>query len=264
MLPGVLHTHSTYSDGEFTLAELRSLFAAAGCRFLCVTDHRDAFDAAKRDAYVAECAERSDAWFRFVPGLEYSCANRMHVLGYGVTELIDSTDPQEVIAGIHAAGGVPVIAHPKDTAFADIERFTVLPDGIEAWNTKYDGRYAPRPATFALIERLRAREPKIHAFYGQDLHWRTQYRGMLTRVDADQLAREAILNALRDGRFVGVKDGMELPATGVLPASIVAGFGAAHGRSDRLRQAMRRAKSWADRAGLTVPTALKAQLRRLF
>ena len=85
MLQGALHIHSTYSDGELTLAELRQVFVAAGCRFACVTDHAEAFDDARLEAYRRECDEQSDDRFRFIAGLEYTCEGRMHVLGYGVT-----------------------------------------------------------------------------------------------------------------------------------------------------------------------------------
>jgi hypothetical protein len=263
MLKGVLHVHSTYSDGEFTLEELRDIFSRDGCRFVCVTDHADAFDADKLEAYRRECETRSDARFRFVAGLEFGCVNRMHILGYGVTALIQSTDPQEVIARIRSIDGVAVIAHPRDQAFGAIEAFEVLPHGIETWNTKYDGRYAPRPRTFALLGRLQRRQA-VTAFYGQDLHWRRQYRGMFTRVAADRLDAPAILQALKSGRYVGVKDGLELPSSGELPAAVLADFARANARSRQLRQWVASAKSYADRMGLAVPASLKAHLRSFF
>src|SRR6185437_8385538 len=75
MLQGVLHIHSTYSDGEFKLAELREIYLASGCRFACVTDHADAFasDPGRLDDYRRECDARSDDRFRFIAGLEYTC-----------------------------------------------------------------------------------------------------------------------------------------------------------------------------------------------
>lgn len=263
MLKGALHIHSTYSDGEFTLAELRELFVRAGCRFACVTDHADSFDAGKLEAYRGECAARSDARFQFIPGLEYGCAHRMHVLGYGTTALIDSTDPQEVIRRIAAAGGIAVIAHPKDEAFGAIERFEMLPKGIEVWNSKYDGRYAPRPGTFALLARMRARRPDMTAFYGQDLHWRRQYHGMFTLVGCHAPDRTAVLGALGRGDYVGMKDGLELPPTGEVSADVMAKFARAHARSRSLRRWIGRAKAWADGVGIAVPAAMKAQLRRI-
>jgi hypothetical protein len=188
----------------------------------------------------------------------------MHILGYGVTSLIDSTNPETVIAHIQRSGGIAVVAHPKDDAFSAIEAFDPLPDGIEVWNSKYDGQYAPRPGTFALLARTRERRADIRAFYGQDLHWKKQYRGLLTRTDGDALERDAILAALRAGEYVGVKGEMTLPSSGELPADLLAEFQRAQARSQELRRWIRRVKGWVDRFGLSVPAPVKSQLRRIF
>jgi hypothetical protein len=266
MLPGVLHIHSTYSDGEFSLSELRRLFVSIGLRFACVTDHADAFDEDrdKCERYVGECERLSDGVFRFVPGLEYTCVDRMHILGYGVTGRITSDDPEQVIAAIRRHGGIAVIAHPRDVSFASIERFDPLPDGIEVWNSKYDGRYAPRPATFGLLAATKARRPDMRAFYGQDLHWRRQYRGLTVDVDASSLDRQSILNALARGRFCGVWEGQRLSSDGVLAPALMARFERTQRRSQSMRAWMRTVKSWVDAVGLGVPAPVKAQLRRIF
>ena len=54
MLKGAIHLHSTYSDGEFTLSELREVMISAGCDFVCMTDHAESFDDEKLEAYVRE------------------------------------------------------------------------------------------------------------------------------------------------------------------------------------------------------------------
>src|SRR5437588_6598333 len=159
MLKGAIHVHSTYSDGEFRLAELREVYTALGCHFALMTDHAEAFDAAKLRDYVAECARLSDEGFQFIAGLEFNCDRRMHVLGFGVTWLTETTDPQAVIRHIKGAGGLAVIAHPMDSAFEWIESFDELPDGIEAWNAKDAGRYAPSQATVALLGQRTQVEP---------------------------------------------------------------------------------------------------------
>lgn len=263
MLKGALHIHSTYSDGEFTLGELREIYRADGCRFACVTDHAEWFDGARLDAYVEECAALSDDRFRFIAGLEFPCVERMHIVGYGVTCLSDALDPASVIGHIEACGGVSVIAHPRDAHFAWIEGFDVLPHGIEVWNSKYDGRYAPRPGTFGLVRRLQARRPDVRAFYGQDLHWKTQYRGLVVHVEADAPARDAVLDALRQGIFHGEKDGARLPSDGALPETLLRDMERAHRRSDRLRAVLKTVKGAADRLGLQLPARLKAQARRV-
>ena len=264
MLRGALHIHSTYSDGELTLAELRVALRAAGCRFACVTDHADWFDAPRLEAYVRECRMRSDADFLLIPGLEYSCANRMHILGYGVPALIDSDHPERVIAEIKRLGGLAVVAHPKNDAFETIEQLDPLPDGLEVWNTKYDGQYAPRAGTFALLARLKTRRPDLWAFYGLDLHWRNQNRRLFVDVVSESLDADAVLSALRRGDYAATKDGRRLPSTGVLPAGVLARFERVNARSRRIRSALGALKSLVDRTGLGVPARVKAQLRRIF
>lgn len=264
MLKGAIHVHSTYSDGEFTLAELREVYSALGCRFVCMTDHAEAFDAAKLADYVAECARLSDEQFQFIAGLEFSCDRRMHVLGFGVTGLAETTDPQAVIRHIKAAGGLSVIAHPMDSAFEWIESFDELPDGIETWNSKYDGRYAPRPRTFALLARLQQRAPRMRAFYGQDLHWKRQHRGLINSLQIDTPTRDAVLGAYERGDYQAIKDGFKLPSDGALSVEQLARFGDVNRRYARKRQLIKRAKKLIDRIGLRVPAPVKAQLRRIF
>ncbi len=186
---GALHMHSNYSDGEFTLPELKEIFKTAGCRFACVTDHAEYFDDSKMERYISECHRLSQDDFLFVPGLEYRCEGGMHILGYGCTALANSTDPQEIIAHIHEHAGIAVIAHPADRMFSEIEDFLVLPHGIEVWNTKYDGRYAPRPRTFHLLQRMQQKKPSLRAFYGQDLHWKRQHRGLFVSLSSAAVNR---------------------------------------------------------------------------
>jgi PHP domain-containing protein len=264
MLKGPLHVHSTYSDGEFTLAELRQIYAAQGCSFVCITDHAEYFDGESIRAYLQDLKRYSDREFCFVPGLEYRCEREMHILGYGATALVPTKAPEAIIRHIASQGATSVIAHPKNEFFSWIEGFEILPHGIETWNSKYDGRYAPRPGTFALLQRLRQRSPEMHAFYGQDLHWKNQFRGLCVVIGGDTPDPSAILAALSAGSYHAQKDDLQLPASGILPETLLAEFGEAHARSRRLRQIFTNGKQTLDRIGVRVPTSLKAQLRRIF
>lgn len=264
MLKGALHVHSTYSDGEFTVAELRKIYLDEGCSFVCITDHADYFDDSSLRAYVQECEMQSDNQLRFVPGLEYSCERRMHILGYGATRLSDNTDPEEIIRHIDSQGAVSVIAHPKDEFFEWIEGFHTLPQGIEGWNSKYDGRYAPRPGTFALIQRLQKRRPSMYAFYGQDLHWKKQFRGLFVDAECDTNQPAKILQALARGAFRGQKGELTLPSSGVIPEEVLAEFARDHDRSYSMWRFLKNAKSAIDRLGIPLPQSLKAHLRRIF
>jgi hypothetical protein len=264
MLKAALHVHSTYSDGEFTLAELKQLFSGEGCSVVGITDHADSFDHAKLTDYVSECRSLSDEHFLFLCGLEYGCEQRMHILGYGTTAPVQTEDPQKVIRHIEETEGLAVIAHPKDSMFPWIESFSVLPAGIETWNSKYDGRYAPRPGTFELLQRLRVRRPDMRAFYGQDLHWQKQFRGLVTELQCDSLNRDEILNALAGGKYSAVKADLRLPSSGDLEPALATRFAAIHARSDRMRNFLKAGKKAIDKLGIAAPASIKAHLRRLF
>jgi hypothetical protein len=265
MLKAAIHCHSNYSDGEFTLAELRELFIGAGYDVVCMTDHAEWFDQNQIKSYAEECERLSDKQFLFVAGLEFECERRMHILGYGVTALVDSTDPQEVIRHIEQHEGVSVIAHPGDSMFEWIETFDVLPNGIETWNSKYDGPVAPRPRTFRLLHRLQRRKAEMKAYYGQDLHWRKQYHGLFNLIDCDAGNRTAILEAFRCGNYYGVHEKTEqLPSSGQLTEGLLADFEALSARYMRKQKFFKRVKKLSGAVGKNLPAPLKAHLRKLF
>ncbi|MDT4965811.1 MAG: hypothetical protein QOJ64_548 [Acidobacteriota bacterium] len=264
MFKGAIHCHSTYSDGECTLSELRQLFIAQGLSFVCMTDHAEFFNAESLKSYVEECDAYSDDRFRFIAGLEYECDQRMHVLGYGVTSLVQTLDPQEVIRHIENEGGVSVIAHPMDTMFPWIETFDSLPFGIETWNSKYDGRYAPRSGTFQLLNRLQQRKPEMRAFYGTDFHWRNQFRGLFNTVECESLTRDGVLRAMRSGAYSGMKDSFELSSSGNVSEEMMARFDKINGRYHRWRKVLKKAKKMSGRLGKRLPAPIKSQLRKIF
>jgi hypothetical protein len=264
MLRGALHVHSVYSDGEFTLPELRQTLQEEGCAFAFVADHAQYFDEVKLAEYGRELERLSDSTFTFVPGLEFECEKRLHIVGYGAQFLLAADDPEEVIGALEAKHAVAVIAHPKTELFSWIESFGRLPSGIEVWNSKYDGRYAPRAETFGLLSRLQARRTDLRAFYGQDLHWRHQYRGLHVDVAAASNTAGDLLDALRKGNFSAAVHGMRLPSTGALSEEQLLMFSRAQRRSDRVRHLMRATKRVTDRIGLSIPAALKSQARRIF
>jgi hypothetical protein len=261
---GAIHLHSTYSDGERSLSEVQALFRSEGCDFAIVTDHADAFDRASIDRYVAECASLSDDVFLLIPSLEFGCVGRMHILGYGVTALCDSEDPQTVIRHIIRHGGIAVIAHPPDRLYPIIEALTELPQGIEVWNTKYDGRHAPRFTSFALLRRLQQRKADMLAFYGQDLHWLAQARNLFIRLDAPVLSRDAVLSSLVAGRYAGVKGQLVLPSNGMLDEVTMTFLRRRRAFAGFFRNTMNSLNRMRRSLGIGIPSRLKAQLCRFF
>lgn len=261
---GALHAHTTFSDGEFSLDELRHAYAGLGYRFVCLSDHAEYFDEHKVAQYRAEIERLSDASFCFVAGLEYECPERMHILGLGTTALFGTRDPQEVIRAIESEGGVSIIAHPRAQDFGRIEALAFPPAGIEVWNSKYDGRYAPRTETFELVRRMRERHPGVRAYYGQDLHFRHQYTGLHVDVDSAELDAASIISTLREGRYIARGGDVILTPEGSLEPSLAKRFEHRNRRSRQMGRFAKRSKSVLDALGVRIPAALKGQLRRLF
>jgi len=264
MLKVAIHCHSTYSDGEFTLSQLREVSLAQGYDAICMTDHAEWFNETTFQNYLNECVKLSDDQFCFVPGLEFECERRMHILGYGVTALVDSVDPQDVIRHIQKHEGISVIAHPGDSMFDWIETFDVLPLGIETWNSKYDGPLAPRPRTFQLLNRLQSRNPEMKAFYGQDLHWKKQYRGLFNLIDCEKDGA-AILKSMRAGEYHGVHESADqLPSSGVLSENLLADFETLNSKYMRKQTVFKRMKKLSGSVGRSLPAPVKAHIRKWF
>ena len=102
------------------------------------------------------------------------------------------------------------------------------------------------------------------AFYGLDLHWKKQFRGLSVTLDCDIPQPPAILAALSAGRYTAHKDELDLPSSGVVPESLLAKFDRVHERSYRMWRVLKNGKQTLDRFGIRVPDSLKAQLRRIF
>jgi len=111
---------------------------------------------------------------------------------------------------------------------------------------------------------MKQRKPEMRAFYGQDLHWKKQFRGLFVALECDSAKPAPILSALANGNYHGLKDNLQLPSSGALPQELLTEFGRLHDRSYRMWRFLQGGKQTLDRLGIRVPESLKAQLRRIF
>lgn len=215
---GVLHVHSRFSDGEEPLERVVDVFKLAGMRFAAVSDHAEVFDDRRMEQYVRACEELSSDSFLVIPGLEFALkGGTIHILGYGITRRVRFSTMEELVDGIHAAGGIAVLAHPPVGSINLIGSIKTKLDGVEVWNGRYDGTIAPRADSFQLLRRIRMLNPKAAAFCGVDLHQIAQARKLIhMEVDTDILDRLAILNAIRGSRFTLHGSKIVIPASGNL------------------------------------------------
>jgi hypothetical protein len=103
-VPGVVHVHTTHSDGGGTTDEVIAAARSTGLEFLVITDHNN-LDAKPVEGY--------ESGLLVLVGTEIS-TNGGHVLGLGIPDpqYRFSGDVQDALADIRDAGGVAFAAHP--------------------------------------------------------------------------------------------------------------------------------------------------------
>ena len=105
------------------------------------------------------------------------------------------------------------------------------------------------------------RRAELRAFCGMDLHWKRQYRGLVTYVLMAERSRVAFLDALAGGDFHAAKGADRFPSNGAVPAETLQRLDAANSRSRGVWNTLRRLTGGMARH---LPGPIKAQLRRFF
>lgn len=104
---GVIHLHSTYSDGTGTVPEIAAAGGRAGCDYVLLTDH-DTLEARRRG---------EEGWYGrtlLLAGVEVSPRGGNHYLAFGLDEEIDHAglDARDIVQAVAEAGGFGFLAHP--------------------------------------------------------------------------------------------------------------------------------------------------------
>jgi len=134
---GVIHIHSTYSDGSRSIPDIARIAADVGLDFLMFTDHHTLQP--KRD--------RLEGWYNGVLvaiGYEINDEEDLnHYLAFNLDEeLPGNLLPADYVRQIHEKNGFGIIAHPDEKRSA-IKEYPPYPwkvwesqhyNGIEIWN----------------------------------------------------------------------------------------------------------------------------------
>jgi hypothetical protein len=200
---GNCHIHSTASDGGKTFRELAHMYAEAGYDFLFRTDH-----------WVSSDVEGDDDGYPllWLDGIELDGRDHggsgYHVVCLGALGTDDCSRWKQagLVAAMEAArarGCLLILAHPEwmGNSLQDALRYGF--HGVEVYNHVcrwLNGKGDGRVYWNAMLERF----PGTLGLAVDDAHIRPEHPGWnggWIMVDAPQLSREAILDAIRAGRF---------------------------------------------------------------
>jgi hypothetical protein len=134
---GVIHIHSSYSDGSKKIEEIAKIGEHAGLDFLMFTDHGTLKP-------LQDGHQKFHGKIAVIIGYEIEDENdENHYLAFGLENILEKgLDPAEYVGRVREMGGLGIIAHPDEIRDAlpqypcfpwnrwDLEAF----DGLEIWN----------------------------------------------------------------------------------------------------------------------------------
>lgn len=201
-IKGAVHLHTTMShDGTLDLPELKQFFVERGFHFLCVTDHSHDVTPEQYREFVSRCDELSDEQFVFVPGIEFSCIEGIHILGIGLKNIIAEDDPLTVVDYIRESSCVAILAHPTKKKQSFDPEWVHRLNGIEIWNGGYDGKFLPQRRSILKYNEFRTNSPHLRIIFGMDLHTKNGFYDLATMINSSDFSSRGIVEALRDGRY---------------------------------------------------------------
>jgi hypothetical protein len=200
-LKGNLHLHTTRSDGALSPEQAVAWYRQHGYDFAAITDHY----------VVTDVSGLSSDGFLTMRGYEMSAdktdlGQSLHLVALGIDEAVTYDNPrairaQVIIDELNQKGATVFLAHPY---WSGLTAADMLPlqglIGVEVFNTGCGTDLGKDLATVHW-DNVLARGKRWWGFAVDDSHWRDpDAGGGWVMVEAD-LAEDAIIAALRAGRF---------------------------------------------------------------
>ncbi len=196
-----LHMHTTLSDGRKTPEEAIAQYRAAGYDALALTDH-----------WHYGTKRYSDSGVLILPGAEYNIGGRydpagvFHILGIGAERapsVTQSMSAQQIIDGIHRAGGMAVLAHPAWSLNTPEQILSLAGvDAIEVYNSVSGVHHSRRPDASLLVDLLGASHRYYPLLATDDTHYYDNDACVaFCMVQAEELSVNALTDAVRKGNF---------------------------------------------------------------
>jgi len=199
-LRGITHVHSCYSfDGKLELGQLHELLSMRGYDFALMSEHIEELTADSMARFVSECALLSAKGCVLVPGIEIDA---LHILIYGIRSApLAWSSVTDLAEQFVDQGALIVVSHPVKLHGALPASVETGAEGVEVWNSRYDGRTGPRLKSLQLFHARRKLNARTVAIGGVDLHSASDLSGVHLEVSATEASRDALIAAIRADSF---------------------------------------------------------------
>lgn len=217
------HAHTRLSDGFLSPLELPLVARREGLHVLAVTEHNVVFP-----SQIARWWSELIGGPIILTGAEIT-TRRYHLIAVGIAQAVDWDQPlADVIAAVHAQGGVAIAAHPARPFWDAYAPVMADLDGVEVMHPiAYRGaspngwRWEDMVAFWRRAGEAKGRLPA--AIGSSDYHFFKALGTMHTEVFATEPTAAGVLDALRAGRTVVTDlDGRVLSARPELVALLAA------------------------------------------
>jgi predicted metal-dependent phosphoesterase TrpH len=203
VLTADFHVHAAPGDGFLPVWEIQREAERRGLDVVAITNHNH--DLATRLARLTGLVQP----YPIVIDSQELTTPGFHMAAVGVSRMIDwRLSAIQAIDAIHAAGGIAIAAHPGDGSWqVKDENALRAIDGIEV---AHPGMFIDAGAEReyrALFDRARTVNPSVAAIGSSDFHVGAVVAACRTYVFVQETSREAVLNAIRDGRTVATCPG---------------------------------------------------------
>jgi len=208
---GSLHLHTKHSDGAMDPAAVAEMARSAGFDFIAITDHNNTIHAREPmppsplhivgeevttpGGHATVWGVADGAWIDF----------RVSPRDPGAADTING-----LVAAAHRSWALFSISHPVDNC-AGCSWEQIIPDGIDAVEI-WQNEKAPRDAEVAFWDRLLRTGRHVTAVGVADWHRSPNRMDMAAvRVKADSLTERAVIDGIRRGHVIVMRDAATPP-----------------------------------------------------
>jgi len=159
----IFHVHTIYSDGKYSLGELKNWCKNKRINIVFLADHAEYFDNEKLKKYKKECKILSNSNFIFIPGLELASKTDCHIIHLNPKEIPNMEKNEIILKKAKKKGVKIVIAHVNPKNYPRSANL------IEILSAKQNPKTICFK-TFMKINKMRRENPYLNFIGGCDMH----------------------------------------------------------------------------------------------